>query len=138
MRRPSSRLDLVRVAFHLAEVGAESPIESRRGRDTVVRSQNRIRSTARRYVAVNRRRARFRRDATGRLPARFSRTPTETVRADAGPSILGIAWLGEDCSPVRIVGDADPDYPGERSGCREVLRRCAPGIPMMEAAHSGV
>ena len=39
---------------------------------------------------------------------------------------------------MHVVGDSGHDYHGEKNGCREVLRRFAPGIPMKEAAQPGV
>jgi hypothetical protein len=63
---------------------------------------------------------------------------TDTARTYSGHSVLGVAPLGQDCSPVHVVGDSGHGYHGEKNGYSGVLRRFAPGIPMTEAAQPGV
>jgi len=103
-----------------------------------VRSQNRICSAERRYVTAsgdNVRSAGAERVDGGHG---FRQTPTETARTDSGDSVLGFASLGQNCSPVPVVGDSDHSYHGEKNGGREVLRRLLPGVAMMETTQARI
>jgi hypothetical protein len=61
----------------------------------------------------------------------------KTVLSATSPCVVGVASFGQHRRPMHVVGDSDHGNHGEKGGSREILRRIAPGIPMMETAHPG-